>query len=197
MSQNNYILVGLGNPGRKYSGTRHNIGFDVVDMVARDSGQIIEIEKWDSLTAKISLWGCTIHLVKPMTYMNLSGKAVARFVQFYKIPLDRLIVVHDDLDMTTGRLKLVKGGGAGGHNGIRSIVQSLGEKEFFRLKIGIGRPGNGLTSVEMPVEKYVLTGFYAEESEIIEKRLPIILDGLRKYFEYDFAKSMNFLNSFK
>lgn len=197
MAPKNYILVGLGNPGMKYSGTRHNVGFDIADKVASFSGRGIDIEKWDSHTVKISLWDAVIHLVKPMTYMNLSGKAVARFAHFYKIPLDRMIVVHDDLDMNTGRLKLVKGGGAGGHNGIRSIVQSLGDNNFFRLKIGIGRPGNGLTPVEMPVEKYVLTGFSKEENRIIEERVTAVVDGLQLFFQQDYLKSMNFLNSFK
>lgn len=197
MSDNTYILAGLGNPGSKYGGTRHNIGFGIIDELARRNSKIIDTDKWDSLTTKVSLWGCTIHLVKPLTFMNLSGRAVSRFVQFYKIPCNRLIVIHDDLDMKTGRLKLVEGGGAGGHNGIRSIIQSIGAKEFFRLKIGIGRPGDGITSADIPVERYVLTEFFKDEVGIIEERIPVVLDGLQKFFENGAAQSMNYLNSFK
>lgn len=197
MSKNTYILVGLGNPGSKYSGTRHNIGFCIVDELARRSGRVIDTEKWDSLTTKVSMWGDTIHLVKPLTFMNLSGRAVSRFMQFYKIPSNRIIVIHDDLDMKTGRLKLVEGGGAGGHNGIRSIIQSIGVKDFFRLKIGIGRPGDGTTNAGMPIERYVLTGFSKDEEDIIEERVPVVLDGLQRFFENGAAQSMNYLNSFK
>lgn len=197
MSDNTFILTGLGNPGNKYAGTRHNIGFCIVDELARRNGIVIGTEKWDSLTAKITLWGCTIYLVKPLTFMNLSGRAVSRFVQFYKVPSDRLIVIHDDLDMKTGRLKLVEGGGAGGHNGIRSIIQSIGEKGFYRLKIGIGRPGDGVTVAAMPVERYVLTEFAKNEADIIEERISVVLDGLQKFFENGTAQSMNYLNSFK
>lgn len=197
MSGSTYIIAGLGNPGKKYEGTRHNIGFQIVDELARKAGRDIDSEKWDSLTVKISLWGCVIHLVKPMTFMNLSGRAVARYLNFYKIPTQRLIVVHDDIDMKTGRLKLVNGGGAGGHNGIRSIIQSIGQRDFFRLKIGIGRPGNGLSEATIPVERYVLTAFYQEEAEIIDKRIPVVLTGLQNFFEDDSSKSMSYLNSFK
>jgi PTH1 family peptidyl-tRNA hydrolase len=197
MSEKIYIVVGLGNPGENYSGTRHNIGFEVVDELARRNKKQVINEKWNSQTASIPLWGYVLHLVKPTTYMNLSGKGVARFVKFYKIPPQRLIVVHDDLDMKTGRLKLVEGGGAGGHNGIRSIIDSIGTKDFFRLKIGIGRPGDGVTVADMPVDRYVLTGFNKEEEPIVRERVAIAVDGLEIFIKNGSAKSMNYLNSFK
>lgn len=197
MASKTYILAGLGNPGEKYSGTRHNIGFEVADEVARSAGMPVSVQKWDALTAKVSFAGATVHIIKPMTYMNLSGKSVVKFMDFYKVPIDQLIVVHDDLDMKVGRLKLVHGGGTGGHNGIRSIVSSLGEKDFYRLKIGIGRPGSGSTPAEMSVEKYVLTKFAGEEKDHIHNRMSEITEGLGKYFQGDPSRSMNFLNSFK
>ena len=192
-----YIFVGLGNPGLKYIHTRHNIGFDVVDAYANAHKAEIVSEKWDGLTAKIKHRGETIHLVKPMTYMNLSGKAVSRYVDFFKVPPERLIVVHDDLDMKLGRLKLVKGGGAGGHNGIRSIISSTGSAEFYRLKIGIGRPGNGQAPEEMPVDRYVLTSFSQPEEEVIQDRMVEIFKGLELFFSGEPSRAMNFLNSFK
>ncbi len=197
MPSKTFILFGLGNPGSKYTGTRHNIGFDVIDEIARISSTDLTLQKWEARTAKVSLWGAVIHLVKPMTFMNRSGNSVARYIDFYKVPLSNILVVHDDLDMRTGRLKLVRGGGTGGHNGIRSIVSSTGVKDFFRLKIGIGRPGDGQTHEDMPVEKYVLTTFYNEEIELLRSRMINILEGLQIYFEKDAIQAMNYLNSFK
>ena len=192
-----YILVGLGNPGDKYVQTRHNIGFDVIDAFADAYKTEIVTEKWDGLTTKIKHKDITVHLVKPMTYMNLSGKSVARYVDFFKVPPDNLLVVHDDLDMKPGRLKLVKGGGTGGHNGIRSIVSNIGSPEFYRLKIGIGRPGVGDAPEEMPVDRYVLTSFSRNEAKIFEERMVEILQGLEMFFSGEPSRAMNFLNSFK
>ena len=193
-----FLFVGLGNPGEKYSGTRHNVGFDVIDaMAAGYADGDSFVQKWDALAMKVSLWGATIHLVKPQTYMNLSGRAVARYLDFYKVPLDSMVVIHDDLDMRTGRLKLVSGGGTGGHHGIRSIVESIGDNKFYRLKIGIGRPGSGSGLVQIPVEKYVLTSFCPEEATLITERMTDILTGLRKFVEDTPLQSMNYLNSFK
>lgn len=197
MATSTYIVVGLGNPGAKYPGTRHNIGFDVVDNLARKHGIEIGQQKWDAFSVRIMLGEANVLLVKPQTYMNLSGKSVVRFVDFYKVSPERIIVVHDDLDMSPGRLKLVLGGGAGGHNGIRSIVSSIGTEGFFRLKIGIGRPGHGDTPKEIPVERYVLTSFSLEEAGIIEERMENIIAGLDILISGDPSRAMNFLNSFK
>jgi peptidyl-tRNA hydrolase, PTH1 family len=197
MSSETYIIAGLGNPGEQYRDTRHNVGFTAVDELNRLAGDPIFLQKWDAATVKLSLWGATIHLVKPQTYMNLSGRSIARFVDFFKISLERLIVIHDDLDMKPGRLKLVSGGGSGGHNGIRSIVDCLGESGFYRLKIGIGRPGSGSSPVPIPVEKYVLTAFQNEEAEIIAGRYTEIAKGLQVFIENDPRRAMNYINSFK
>lgn len=197
MSSETFLLIGLGNPGSKYAGTRHNIGFSVIDEVARLGATDISLQKWEAHTAKITLWGKVIHLIKPMTYMNRSGKSVAKFIDFYKVPSSNILVIHDDLDMTTGRLKLVHGGGTGGHNGIRSIVAVSGEKAFYRLKIGIGRPGNGLAHENIPVDKYVLTAFYDEEIKFLKSRMITVLEGLQRFYEADATQAMNYLNSFK
>ena len=192
-----YILVGLGNPGDKYVHTRHNIGFDIIDAFAQANKVEITTDKWDGLTGKIKQGERTIHLVKPMTFMNLSGKSISRYVDFFKVPPERMIVVHDDLDMKLGRLKLVKGGGAGGHNGIRSIITSTGSTGFYRLKVGIGRPGTGDAPEEMPVDRFVLTSFGSAEKTIIQERITAILEGLELFFSGEPPRAMNFLNSFK
>ncbi len=197
MSTDTFLLAGLGNPGSKYDGTRHNIGFEIIDEVARRASASMSSGKWDADFAKITLWGVNIYLVKPMTFMNLSGKALARYLDFYKIPLEKFIVIHDDLDMKTGRIKLVSGGGAGGHNGIRSIIQYVGKKDFFRLKMGIGRPGNGLVHEDMAVDKYVLATFLSQEREIIDERISQVILGLEKFFTGSASQSMNYLNSIK
>lgn len=197
MSSDPYIMVGLGNPGTKYQGTRHNIGFEVVDALAKDKDTAVAIEKWDSLTGKVMFEDTTVYLVKPLTYMNLSGKAVARFVDFFKVPLEKIIVIHDDLDMKPGRRKIVSGGGTGGHNGIRSIVTHLGANGFYRLKIGIGRPGSGNAHAGIPVDRYVLTSFQDDELNVIQNRIADILKGLEIFFAGEVSGAMNFLNSFK
>ncbi len=197
MASDPYLMVGLGNPGTKYHGTRHNIGFEVIDAFAQENNADLAVEKWDCLTGKVKLGETTVHLVKPMTYMNLSGKAVVRFMDFFKIPIAKIIVVHDDLDMKPGRIKLVAGGGTGGHNGIRSIVSHLGTNGFYRLKIGIGRPGAGNAHAEIPVDRYVLSSFQEDEINVIQSRIVEMLKGLEQFFAGEVSGAMNFLNSFK
>ena len=196
MKADTFLFVGLGNPGTQYDGTRHNIGFDIVDAFAKENNETLSLQKWDGLTAKLLVDGQTIHLVKPMTYMNLSGKSVARYVDFYKIDPENLLVIHDDLDMHLGRMKLVKGG-TGGHNGIRSLVASLGFNNFHRLKIGIGRPGGESGDGRIPVERYVLTRFSSDERAILQERSQVMVEGLEMFLRQGPLKSMNFLNSFK
>lgn len=196
-ADNTYIIVGLGNPGGKYHDTRHNVGFMVVDYLASQAGVCLETEKWSAYSAKARIDGRTVYLVKPDTYMNLSGKAVIRFLDYYKCPVENLLVIHDDLDMAPGRLKLTSGGGAGGHNGIKSIVQSLSNKDFYRLKFGIGRPGKGEVHQDFPVDKFVLSPFSTDEKMMIDDRLSIISDGVAAFLSGDHAKAKNMINSVK
>ena len=197
MGEETFIIVGLGNPGAKYIGTRHNIGFMVVDELAGRCKSSLTLEKWDSLSLRVSIFGAKVCLVKPLTYMNVSGKAVARFVDFYKTPLHRLLVVHDDIDMKPGRIKLICGGGSGGHNGVRSLVQHLGGNDFFRLKIGIGRPGQGSIHSDMPVEHYVLAQLSGEERETLVGRMDSLIQGVELFLQDDAGKAMNLLNGLK
>lgn len=197
MAQNDFLIVGLGNPGKKYQSTRHNVGFIVVDELARRWGVVLASTKWNAHWCRLSRWNTRLMLIEPMTYMNRSGQSVAEFVNFFKIPIGNIVVIHDDLDMPPGRLKLVSGGGAGGHNGIRSLSQSLGANDFYRLKIGIGRPGKNGVHPEIPVEDYVLSGLNAAEQEILAGHYGIIEQGLQKLIEENPAKAMNLINSVK
>ncbi|OGQ96620.1 MAG: aminoacyl-tRNA hydrolase [Deltaproteobacteria bacterium RIFOXYD12_FULL_57_12] len=184
-----FLLVGLGNPGRQYVETRHNIGFAVLDYLAGRHGLTLEQSRWHGAFVKAALWGETISLLRPETYMNLSGKAVAAVVGFYKLPAARVMVIHDDLDLPFGRIKLAAKGGAGGHNGIRSIIDNLGTDEFSRLKIGIGRPDH-----VVPAERYVLSCFSPEEQLTLTEKMPLIEDGLRLFISDGIAAAMNFMN---
>lgn len=197
MNENLFLVVGLGNPGGEYAATRHNAGFMVVDELARRFGASLDHEKWQAYFVQLALWGNKVCLLKPNTYMNLSGKAVARYVDFYKIRPEQILVVHDDLDMVPGRVKLVAGGGTGGHNGIRSLVECLGTRDFLRLKLGIGRPGRLGLSSGMPVEKYVLAPFSPDEKILLEQRMGSIEKGLEYLLCDGIAKAMNLLNTLK
>ncbi|WP_419176532.1 aminoacyl-tRNA hydrolase [Desulfosediminicola sp.] len=197
MADTEFLIVGLGNPGQKYADTRHNVGFVIIDELARRWGSELSLEKWNARSCRISRWGSRINLVKPMTFMNLSGKAVAEFVRFYKVPVENIVVIHDDLDMNPGRLKLVRGGGAGGHNGIRSMTESLGSNNFYRLKVGIGRPGKGDVHPDFPVDKYVLSSMSGEEVDLVNERVTSIEDGLQFLITEGPARAMSLINSIK
>jgi len=197
VNEDMFLVVGLGNPGSQYAATRHNVGFMVVDDLAERFGVSVDREKWQAHSVQMVLWGRPVCLLKPNTFMNLSGRAVARYVDFYKVRPAQIVVVHDDLDMAPGRVKLVVGGGAGGHNGIRSLVECLGTKDFLRLKVGIGRPGKMGLYTRMPVEKYVLAPFAPDEQILLEQRMELIEKGLEYLVCDGTAKAMNLLNTIK
>lgn len=160
------MIVGLGNPGEKYRETRHNIGFHVVDRLAEEAGVKLADSKWKALVTKASIAGQSVILVQPQTFMNLSGEAVQPIAAYYKIGPENIIVVHDDLDLDCGRIKICVNKGAGGHNGIKSITERLGSKAFNRVKIGVGRPPTA-----MPVDRYVLSRFAGEEGPVISSAI--------------------------
>jgi PTH1 family peptidyl-tRNA hydrolase len=136
------LVAGLGNPGREYAATRHNIGWLVVDELARRHGGSWR-SKFSGQLAEVRLDGLRLALLKPETYMNESGRSIGAAVRFFKAPQESLLVVHDDVDLEEGRLQARLGGGLAGHNGLRSIAQTLSSQEFLRLRIGVGRPGRG------------------------------------------------------
>jgi len=158
------LIVGLGNPGREYDFTRHNAGFWWVDALAQQYSWSFRAEnKFHGLIARGRLEGHELFLLKPQTFMNVSGRAVGALAQFYQIEPGQILVVHDELDLPPGGVKLKFGGGHGGHNGLKDIFSHLGTREFWRLRIGIGHPGE-----RAAVVNYVLNAPRAEENGLIE-----------------------------
>ena len=138
-----WLIVGLGNPGQKYANTRHNMGFLTVDLLAEQAGVKLNKVKFKSAYNILSFAGCKCLVMKPQTYMNLSGEAVHEAAQFYKIPADHVLVIYDDVSLPVGKLRVRPTGSAGGHNGIKNIIAHLGTQEFPRIKIGTGAPSGG------------------------------------------------------
>jgi PTH1 family peptidyl-tRNA hydrolase len=152
------LVAGLGNPGREYARTRHNVGWMVVDELAsRLNGSFRS--KFDGRLAEVRLDGLRLALLEPETYMNESGRSIAAAARFFKVPPEAVLVVHDDVDLDEGRVQARLGGGLAGHNGLRSIAQALGTQDFLRLRIGVGRPARG---DRRPVADYVLSPFEPE-----------------------------------
>jgi len=179
-----YVIVGLGNPGNRYRYTRHNIGFMVLEKLARDFEIDLKQKSFDALWGKGKINGADVLLAMPQTYMNLSGTAVRQLVAFFKADINNLIVFHDDLDLTFGNIRLKKGGGNAGHKGLASITENLGSSDFIRVRLGIGRPSD-----KSRIEGYVLEPFNSDEElsllpEIIqtaaEAGTEIVLSGLEK-----------------
>ncbi|SDO83467.1 aminoacyl-tRNA hydrolase [Desulforhopalus singaporensis] len=197
MATEDLLLAGLGNPGEKYANTRHNIGFWVIEQLAEKWRLHNVKSKWDADYYSGAFCGRKVHLIKPQTFMNRSGDSVCRFFRFYKSNPGQLLVIHDDLDMDCGRIKLVVGGGSGGHNGIKSLVERLGCSDFYRLKIGIGRPGKGDVHPDFPVDRFVLGTVTPEESAIFEKRSPDIVRGIELFTKGDVSRATGLLNSLK
>ncbi len=153
------LVVGLGNPGREHVRDRHNAGWLVVDELARRHEGSFK-SKFSGQLSEIRLDGLKLALLKPETYMNLSGSSLAAAARFYKLPAEQIAVVHDDVDLDAGRIQVRLGGGLAGHNGLRSVRQSLGSAEFLRVRVGVGRPGRG---DRRPVADYVLSPFAPED----------------------------------
>ncbi|RHW31745.1 aminoacyl-tRNA hydrolase [Lysinibacillus yapensis] len=160
------LIIGLGNPGKTYEHTRHNIGFECIDALA---------EKWDAPLTQMKFNGmfASVHrpegkviLLKPLTYMNLSGESVRPLMDYFDVAIEDIIVIYDDLDLETGKLRLRQKGSAGGHNGIKSLIQHLGTQEFNRIRVGISRPPAG-----MKVADYVLSKFSKEDDPVIEQAI--------------------------
>jgi PTH1 family peptidyl-tRNA hydrolase len=171
-----YLIIGLGNPGRKYNRNRHNTGFMTIDRAAERHG--IRFSKLQSKAAVATgqMAGRNVLLAKPQSYMNNSGQPVRSLADFYKIPVDRLIVVYDDLDLPTGTVRLRPEGGSGGQNGMKDIIQHLGTREFARLRMGIGRPPGRMDPVD-----YVLQDFSKDEWEVMQVALDTAVDALETW----------------
>lgn len=194
MADSHYLIVGLGNPGAKYELTRHNAGFLALDDFADQHHCSLNSDKWNGLYASERIEGQRVILLKPQTFMNKSGESVIRFVDFYQIPLKNILIVYDDLDLDRGRIKIAAKGGAGGHNGIRSLIQHLGSPNFSRLKIGIGRPERDEQGRGVPVDRYVLGNFTEEELSLFNDRLSLIDEAITIFLDQGVDKCMNMIN---
>ena len=183
-----YLVVGLGNPGPKYAKTRHNIGFMVAEELASLQG-ITFVEKDDYAIAKGELEGAPLFIIKPLTFMNLSGRAVRNFLRYNNIPGDNLFVVYDDLDMPLGKVRLKWNGSGGGHKGVQSIINELQSKEFYHLKIGISKP-----LLKELVEGYVLTKFSPEEKKVIDEAIKRAVLSLKTAMTEGASKAMTLYN---
>jgi PTH1 family peptidyl-tRNA hydrolase len=166
MSDDQWLIAGLGNPGPEYAGNRHNVGFVVADLLASRAGARFKRDRGRVQAAPARLAGFPVLIIKPMSYMNLSGAAVTSVSRFYKIPPDRTVVVHDELDLPFGTIRLKLGGGDNGHNGLRSVTGSMGP-DYYRVRIGVGRPSGRRDPAD-----FLLSDFSAME----RKELPLIVD---------------------
>ena len=187
------LVAGLGNPGAKYEQTRHNAGFWFVDEVARQVNACFKSEsKYKSEVARCSIAGNDCRLQKPMDFMNRSGLPVASLAAFYQIPRSSILIVHDDLDLPPGTVKLKRGGGHGGHNGLRDLIPHLGGNDFLRLRIGIGHPGH-----RDDVVGYVLKNASRDERAIFDRAIDEAVKVLPDIISGDFDKAMKELHTAK
>jgi peptidyl-tRNA hydrolase, PTH1 family len=182
-------LFGLGNPGKEYALTRHNAGFQVIDRLAQDLGIALQQRKFRAHWGTGAVHGRKIVLVEPLTFMNKSGEVVAEVIRYFDIAADQMLVVHDDLDLPVGRVRLASRGGAGGHRGVSSIIENLGHQDFPRMKLGIGRPVYGEA-----VEKYVLQTPYPEEARSFEEMIGRGVEAVHAVLSAGLAAAMNRFN---
>lgn len=180
------IIVGLGNPGSQYERTRHNIGFLVVDRLSAIHRILIATKRFKALLGRGLISSQEVLLIKPMTFMNQSGEAVQKALDFFNIAVGDLVVIHDDLDLMLGRLRFKTKGGDGGHLGVRSIIESVGTDRFLRLKVGIGRPPRGVDPAA-----YVLSSFSPIEKPLLEKVIDQTTDALRVMLSEGLQTAMN------
>lgn len=187
-----WLIIGLGNPGSKYRLTRHNVGFMVVDFLANVFGL-----RWkhaflqQSLVSIGSYKGVDFCLAKPLTFMNLSGQAASRLVKKFRVSLEKVVVVHDDMDIKLGKIKIKKGGGSAGHKGVESVISSLGSSDFIRVRVGVGRPQPGFDVVE-----YLLSDFSSDELKVLRKvSIPKAADSIKELMVSPLQKVMSIFNA--
>lgn len=184
-----YLIAGLGNPGRKYQYTRHNLGFLTLQALAGRHQIPIEKKKFESLYGLGEILREKVILLTPMTYMNLSGQAVGSFLRYYQLPPEHLIVIHDDLDLSWTRIRISPKGGAAGHKGILSIIEQLKIRDFIRIRMGIGRPEEGT-----PPESYVLETFSAEEKKALPSLTGLACEAAEVIIDQGVTTAMNRFN---
>lgn len=182
------LVVGLGNPGSRYAKTRHNVGFMLAEMLAEDAGLALNREKFRGQVASGSLWARDFTVLLPQTFMNLSGDSVAEALIFLGLAPTQAVLLHDDLDLPLGTVKVKVGGGHGGHNGLRSIFAETESRDYVRVRLGIGRPASGSTT------DHVLGPFSEDEAEALDEALDLGMSALRWIFEKGPQAAMNAIN---
>lgn len=185
-----FLIVGLGNPGSQYEDTRHNIGFKVVDNIAKEYNIEINRQKFKGMCGEGFINGEKVILLKPTTYMNLSGESIREVVDFYKLSNEDILVIYDDISLDVGRLRIREKGSAGGHNGIKSIIAHLGTDIFPRIKVGVGQPNVDLVN-------YVLGKFTKEEMEVLSESIDASTKAAKEIISSDVKTAMNMYNGFK
>lgn len=184
-----YIIVGLGNPGDKYEKTRHNVGFNVIDLLAKEYSIDVSKLKHKALIGEGRVGTEKVILVKPMTYMNLSGESVADICNYYNIDLENLIVIYDDIDLDVGKIRIRKKGSGGTHNGMRSIIKCLGSNEFPRVRVGISKPKNG-----QDLADFVLSRFAKEDEKSLNESFENAVAAIDCAIRQDLDLAMNRYN---
>lgn len=182
------LIVGLGNPGKEYCKTRHNIGFDVIDNYLSKNNLTLNKQKFNGLYVQTVINGEKVIFLEPQKYMNLSGEVVKKYVDFFKISIEDILIIHDDLDQELGKIKLKQNSSSGGHNGIKNIELHLGTKNYKRLKIGISN------NKKVDTKDYVLGKLNKEDRNIIEKSISNSLNIIDDFFVMDFSSLMNKYN---
>ena len=185
------LIVGLGNPGKKYQNTRHNSGFMVLDGIAEKLNTTIQKEKFNALISKVQIDGEQVILMKPLTFMNESGKAVYQACDFYKLNPEDILIIHDDMDMSTGALRIKKNGKSGGQKGMQSIIDALGTSNIARIKVGVGHSELGNHEV---VPDWVLSSVPKSEKEIFEKAINNGINGAIAWVNEDIERVMSKYN---
>jgi len=183
------LIAGLGNPGSEFNQTRHNIGFEVIEQLAGVLDISLDQTKFNALFGKGKYQGEDVILLKPLTYMNASGEAIAPLMRFFKIDISDLLVVYDDLDLAVGKMRLRLKGSAGGHNGMKSIIHHLGSQEFKRVRVGIGRPEGRQTVVD-----FVLKPFSKDERPLVEETVERAAEACKMAIVEPFENVMNQFN---
>ena len=184
-----YIIAGLGNPGKKYENTRHNMGFLAVDLLAEKYGIKVNKLRFKALTGEGRIAGQKVLIMKPQTYMNLSGESVRALMDYYKLDMEDLIVIYDDISLDVGQIRVRPKGSAGGHNGIKNIIQHTGTQEFARVKIGVGGKPEGGDLV-----KHVLGRFSREEDSLFRDVFALAKDAVVAIMNEDIQTAMNLVN---
>ena len=184
-----YIIVGLGNPEPEYSNTRHNMGFDVINKLAKENDISLNRTKFNAVYGTGIIEGEKVILIKPQTFMNNSGESAKEFVDFYKEPLDNLMVIFDDMDTEIGTIRVRSKGGPGSHNGMKSMVNCLNSEEFARIRIGIGRPVGEYDRID-----YVIGQIPDEEKQILEKGQDVAVNAIKYWIKNGIDNTMNKYN---